>query len=117
MSMEKFQMIAKTSFGFEDLLVEELKSYNAGEIRKGTRAVFFNGTLETMYTANLNSRLALRILKPIKTFTATDEEQLYNEIKKIDWSEFLTADDTLAVDSVTVKSNLTHSLSFDTACN
>ncbi len=108
--MKKFPMIAKTSFGFEDILVEELKTYDASDIRKGTRAVFFSGTLETMYTINLNSRISLRILKPIRTFPATNEQQLYDEVKKIDWSEFLSADDTLAVDAVTVKSNLTHSL-------
>ena len=108
--MIKFPMIAKTSFGFEDLLIDELKTYDAHDIRKGTRAVFFNGTLETMYMVNLNSRIALRVLKPLRTFPAATEQQLYDEIKKIDWSEFLSADDTLAVDAVTVKSNLTHSL-------
>ena len=108
--MKKFPMIAKTSFGFEDILIEELKTYDASDIRKGTRAVFFSGTLETMYTINLNSRISLRVLKPIRTFPAANEQQLYDEVKKIDWSEFLSADDTLAVDAVTVKSNLTHSL-------
>ena len=108
--MKKFPMIAKTSFGFEDILIDELKTYDAIDIRKGTRAVFFSGTLETMYTINLNSRISLRVLKPIRTFPAANEQQLYDEVKKIDWSEFLSADDTLAVDAVTVKSNLTHSL-------
>jgi putative N6-adenine-specific DNA methylase len=110
MTMKKFPMIAKTSFGFEDLLIDELKSFDATDLRKGTRAVFFNGTLETMYTANLNSRVALRILKPINSFPAATEQQLYDGIKKIEWSQFLSADNTLAVDAVTVKSNLTHSL-------
>jgi putative N6-adenine-specific DNA methylase len=108
--MKKFPMIAKTSFGFEELLAEELKSFNAEEIRKGNRAVYFSGTIETLYTANLYSRVALRILKPIKSFPIKNEQQLYDEIKKIDWSEFMSADDTLAVDAVTVKSDLTHSL-------
>lgn len=108
--MKNFPMIAKTSFGFEDLLIDELKSYGADDIRKGTRAVFFSGTLETMYTVNLKSRISLRVLKPVRSFPASNEQQLYDEIKKIDWSEFLSADDTLAVDAVTVKSNLTHSL-------
>lgn len=108
--MKNFPMIAKTSFGFEDLLIDELKSFGAVEIRKGTRAVFFSGTLETMYTVNLKSRISLRVLKPILSFPVSNEQQLYDGIKKINWSEFLSADDTLAVDAVTVKSNLTHSL-------
>lgn len=107
---EKFPMSAKTSFGFEDLLVEELNSVGAINLKKGTRIVHFEGNLETMYRANLYSRLALRILKPIKTFPAGNEQQLYDEIKKIDWSEYLTEKDSLAVDAVTSYSNLTHTL-------
>ncbi|MBK6986883.1 MAG: methyltransferase [Bacteroidia bacterium] len=103
-------MSAKTSFGFEDLLVEELGKVGAINLKKGTRIVHFEGDLETMYRANLYSRLALRILKPIKSFPAGNEQQLYDEIKKIDWSEYLTENDTLAVDAVTSYSTLTHTL-------
>jgi putative N6-adenine-specific DNA methylase len=108
--MKRFPLIAKTSFGFEDLLIDELKLFDATEIKKGTRAVFFNGTLETMYQVNYFSRIALRVLKPIHSFPAANEEQLYEGIKKINWNVYLEANDTLAVDAVTVKSNLTHSL-------
>lgn len=106
----KFPMSAKTSFGFEDMLMDELKKVGAEKLTKGTRIVHFEGTNETMYRANLYSRLALRILKPIKTFPANNEQQLYDEVKKIDWSQFLTENDTLAVDAVTSYSNLTHTL-------
>src|SRR6188768_2495882 len=101
-AMKKFQMIAKTSFGFEDILSEELQNLGATDISKGIRAVSFSGTLETMYLVNLWSRVALRVLKPIKSFPASSEEELYKGIKEIDWSEFLSADETLAVDAVTV---------------
>ena len=108
--MNNFQMIAKTSFGFEDILSDELLELGATDIRKAVRAVSFSGSLETMYKVNLRSRLALRILKPVKTFLARSEVDLYKGIQSIDWSEFLSASDTLAVDAVTVKSNITHSL-------
>lgn len=103
-------LLAKTSFGFENLLVEELKSFGATDIRPGIRAVSFTGDLELMYSVNMNSRVALRILMPLRTFPARNEQQLYDELKKIDWSEYMSVEDTLAVDAVTVKSNLTHSL-------
>jgi putative N6-adenine-specific DNA methylase len=35
---------------------------------------------------------------------------LYDEIKKINWSDFLSPDDTLAIDSVVTQSKMTHSL-------
>ncbi|MCC7231645.1 MAG: class I SAM-dependent RNA methyltransferase, partial [Bacteroidia bacterium] len=50
-----FSMTAKTSFGFEDLLAEELRQAGARAIRKGVRAVFYEGDMETMYRANLFS--------------------------------------------------------------
>ncbi len=108
--MKTFPLIAKTSFGFEDLLMAELQTMGATDIKKGTRAVFFTGDLETMYRVNLCSRVALRVLKPVVSVPASNEQELYDGIKKIDWSQMLSADDTLAVDAVTIKSNLTHSL-------
>jgi putative N6-adenine-specific DNA methylase len=107
---ETFTLIAKTSFGFEDILAEELKNLGATKIEKLTRAVSFEGDAELMYKVNLWSRVALRILKPIRQFKAAGETQLYNEIKKIDWSQYMSADDTLAIDAVVNNSQLTHSL-------
>ncbi len=108
--MDKFKILAKTTFGFEDLLSEELKSFGATNIEKLTRAVTCDGDLEILYKANLWSRVSLRILKPVKTFPAGSEKELYDEVKKIDWSEYLTVDETLAVDGVVSNSVLNHSL-------
>lgn len=108
--MKKFKLLAKTTFGFEDLLAEELKTFGATNILKVTRAVTFEGDDQIMYKANLWSRVALRILKPIKIFPAGSEQELYDEVKKIDWSEYLTVNETIAVDGVISNSTLTHSL-------
>lgn len=107
---EKFELIAKTSFGFEDLLMEEMKQLGAQNLRKGTRAVMFEGDTALMYKANLWSRVALRVLKSIGSFPAANEQELYEGIKSIDWSQYLAPDETLAIDAVVTKSNLTHSL-------
>ena len=108
--MEKFKLIAKTTFGFEDLLAEELESFGATNILKVTRAVTCDGDNEVMYKANLLSRVALRILKPIRSFPAGSEQELYDEVRKIAWDEFLGTDETLAVDGVISNSTMTHSL-------
>ena len=102
--------VAKTSFGFEQILGEELLQIGAQNIKAGFRAVHFEGDQEVMYKANLYSRVALRILKPIASFPANTEQQLYDGIKTIRWDQYLTNDDTIAVDGVTVKSKITHSL-------
>ena len=108
--MTKFKLLAKTTFGFEDLLAQEMESLGATDILKVTRAVTFEGDNELMYKANLWSRVALRILRPVKSFPAGSEQELYDEIKKIDWTEYMSVDDTLAVEAVVSNSTLNHSL-------
>ncbi len=109
-SKKNIPLVAKTSFGLEEILVQELKGIGAINPKAANRAVYFEGDQEIMYKANLYSRLALRILKPIASFPAANEQQLYDGVKTIKWDQYLTADDTIAVDGVTVKSKLTHSL-------
>ncbi|HEV7230943.1 MAG TPA: THUMP domain-containing protein [Bacteroidia bacterium] len=106
---ENYLMTAKTQFGLEDLLVDELKRLGAGGIEKHNRAVSFTGDKGFMYKANLCLRTALRILKPIKTFNIVNEEGLYREIGKINWEDFMGVDDTLAIDCAVNSDFFTHS--------
>ena len=104
------RLIVKTSFGLEDVLIEELKTMGATAIEKGVRVVTLEGDKRLMYSINLHSRVALRVLMPIKKIRAANEQELYDEIKKIDWNQYMSVDDTLAVDAVVNKSAMTHSL-------
>jgi len=61
-------MLAKTLFGLEDLLAEELRKLGASNIEKGTRNVSFEGDRGFMYKANLCCRTAIKVLKPISAF-------------------------------------------------
>lgn len=106
----KFNLTAKTLFGLEEVLAEELRNLGAEEVETGNRAVYFKGDNKVMYEANLWCRTALKILKPIKTFVVNNEEELYKEIKKIKWDTYMSVEDTLAVDAVVGSSNLDHSL-------
>ena len=58
-------MIAKTFFGFEEILAQELKALGAADVKIQNRMVEFNGDLGFMYKANYSLRTALRIQKPI----------------------------------------------------
>ena len=64
---ENFKMLAKTFFGFEEILEKELLKLGAKEINKGNRFVTFIGDKGFMYKANLCLRTALKIFKPIHT--------------------------------------------------
>lgn len=96
--MENFKMIAKTFFGFEDILVKELSQLGAQNIMKGTRSVSFWGDKGFMYKANLSLRTALKILKPIHTAKVFNDKSLYDEIQKIDWSAFMNEHQSFVVD-------------------
>lgn len=96
--MENFKMIAKTFFGFEDILVKELSQLGAQNIVTGTRSVSFWGDKGFMYKANLSLRTALKILKPIHTGKVFNDKSLYDEIQKIDWSQYMNEHQSFVVD-------------------
>jgi len=107
--MENFKMVAKTFFGFEDILAEELLKLGAQRVEKGTRMVSFYGDKGFMYKANLALRTALKILKPIKQFKVFNETSLYNGIQSIDWTDFLKVRQSFVVDTTVFSDRFNHS--------
>lgn len=105
---EKYKMIAKTSYGLEQILADELLALGAQDLELLTRAVEFWGTKETMYRANLEVRTALRILKPIYSFKVRDEIDLYRETKRFAWEKYLNPDMTFAISSDVHSDNFNH---------
>jgi putative N6-adenine-specific DNA methylase len=106
---KSFAITAKTMYGFEQILAKELELIGAKNIELGNRVVQFKGTKETLYRANIQLRTALRVLIPVKKFDARNDIQLYNSIKDIDWSEYITTSDTIAVDAVVNSDKFNHS--------
>jgi putative N6-adenine-specific DNA methylase len=107
--LKTFDIIATTQFGLEGVLAAELNELGANDIEILSRAVKFRGDLALLYKCNLYLRTALKVLKPISTFDALNDQELYNGVKKIDWSEFLTTDQTFAIDGTTSGEVFTHS--------
>lgn len=54
-----------------------------------------------MYRANLELRTGIRVLTEIASFTANNEQALYDQLKAIDWSPYLKKDGNLWIDSNT----------------
>ncbi len=109
MKTEKFDMVAKTLQGLEDVLAEELLKLGAENVSIGRRMVSFEGDNEVLYKANMCCRTALRILKPIYKFTASDPDTLYEMTKEFDWSTILSLDKTFSIDPVVNSDTFTHS--------
>ena len=102
-------MIAKTFFGFEEILAQELKALGAADVNIQNRMVEFNGDLGFMYKANYSLRTALRIQKPILSFSAKTEGQLYEKMKKFHWENYFNVDQTFMIDPTVFSDYFTHS--------
>lgn len=102
-------MTARTFHGLEELLAEELRSLSAQNIQISKRAVTFEGDLALLYKANIGLRTALKILVPIHECTATTPEQLYEEVRKVDWTKYLGVNGTFMVETAVQSSLFTHS--------
>ena len=105
----EFEMIAKTFQGLEQILAEELTALGANNIQVGRRMVSYTGDKELLYRSNFQLRTAIRVLKPIKHFRATSADEVYEAIKAIDWTEYLSNETTFAVDSVVYSTEFRHS--------
>ena len=106
---QKFELIAKTFMGLEPVLAKELTQLGANDVKAGRRMVSFTGDKETMYRANFQLHTAIRILKPISHFTAKSADDVYEEIRKIDWTNYIGPEKTFAVDAVVFSEEFRHS--------
>jgi putative N6-adenine-specific DNA methylase len=106
---QKFEMVAKTLKGLEEVLAEELRTLGAENVEPGCRMVSFEGDLAMMYRANLCCRTALSILRPIYKFMAADPDTLYEMVKEYDWGGILTLGKTFSIDTTSHSNEFTHS--------
>jgi putative N6-adenine-specific DNA methylase len=102
--------IAKTLFGLEEVLAEELRNIGASNIEPHNRAVGFSGDKAMLYKANLWLRTATRILAPIHTTTARNDEGLYKAALEVDWEQYLSLDQTFAIHSSINSTFFNHTL-------
>lgn len=101
--------IAKTFAGLENVLAQELIQLGASEVTEIRRAVSFSGDYALMLRVAYNSRLTLRLLMPLSSFEATSEQDLYEGVGKIDFTQYITTSHTIAVDAVVRSRTFTHS--------
>lgn len=106
----EFEMIAKTFKGLEEVLATELVAMGANNVQLQRRAVSFTGNKELMYKANMQLRTASRVLKPIAAFKALNPDEVYEQVKKIDWEKYMSVDTTFAIDSTVFSDEFRHSM-------
>ena len=102
-------MVAKTFQGLEGVLADELRQLGADNVLEGVRMVSFEGDKEMLYRANFGLRTALRVLKPFYKFRSNDADDLYEQVKRYDWSTVMKVGQTFAIDSTTNGEEFRHS--------
>ncbi|MEL7020817.1 MAG: THUMP domain-containing protein, partial [Bacteroidota bacterium] len=100
---------AITFAGLEPVLANELRAMGAREVQTLTRAVRFVGDRRLLYRANYELRTAIRILQPFASFQTQNEQHLYKKIYEINWSQYLTTQQTFSITAVTQSKYLKHS--------
>lgn len=90
-------IVAKTFYGFENILADELKDLGAKNISKGNRVVSFEGNKELLYNANIWLRTAISILTPIESFRFSDEKDLIKKLSFVKFSTYFSVNKSFAV--------------------
>ncbi len=103
-------MLATTLYGLEETLADEVTKLGGDSVRSGMKSVAFAGDKRLLYEANFGLRCAVRVLVPLKRFTARNEDEFYRQIKTVNWSVYFDGDSTLAVDAILKDSWIENSL-------
>ncbi len=109
--MERF--FATCPRGLELILAGELRLLGAEKVHAVGGGLQFGGDILLCYRANLESRIASRILWQVATDRYRDEEDIYRAAYALPWTDWLDAARTIRVDVSATKSPLT-SLNFVT---
>ncbi|WII71343.1 THUMP domain-containing protein [Bdellovibrio sp. 22V] len=93
------QFFASAPRGLVEALEQEIKDLGLKVTDRYIGGVFFESNWEGCYKANLHSRLASRILKPVLDFTAYQPEELYNQILRHDFTKYIKPTQTISIDA------------------
>ena len=102
--MAKF--FASCPTGLADLVEKELQELGLKTGTKTMGGVVFDSNWEGCYKANLHSRFASRILKPLLDFPAYTPEEIYNNVRKHDFTKYIKPDQTIAIDATVRESKM-----------
>lgn len=107
------QFFAPCPRGLEQALAAELERLGARDVGAVDGGAAFRGARELAYHANLESRLASRVLWRVGEGAYRNEDDLYRLVHGIAWQQHFRGDRTLRVDVAATRSPLT-SLEFAT---
>src|SRR5262249_40935009 len=102
-------LFATCARGLEPVAARELTDLELPAVSAGRGGVHFSGDLRQLYLANLWLRCVIRVLRPIMKTSVAGPDDLYDAVRALDWTEYLTPAHTIAVDCNVRDSAITHS--------
>jgi len=99
---------ATVARGLEEVAAEELTELGAKKVTPKFTGVEFQGDQKVLYQVNLWSRTIFRVLVPILKFPCKNAKQLYQGVQQINWENYLTPQETLAVHCTGKNEQLNH---------
>jgi putative N6-adenine-specific DNA methylase len=101
-----FAMIAE---GLEDLAGAELTRLGARKVEPGYRGLYFQADRQTLYRVTYRTRLIQKIIAPLEFLDCHSTKYLYRRAQAIDWSDFLSVDQSFAIVANVSNSHIRHS--------
>ena len=99
----KFNLVATAASGLEALVGKELRDLGI-ECQVENGRARFEGTMETIATANLWLRTADRVKIVVGEFDAYTFDELFENVKALPWEDFLPLDAAFPVAGKSIKS-------------
>lgn len=106
--LDSHRYFAVAGDGLEALVAGELARLGAADVEPTRRGVHFTAVAGVLARIVVGSRLAGRILAPLRSFSCRDDRELYRGVKALPWEEFMRVDETLAVSCTLIASELRH---------
>ena len=105
----KFELVATCLFGLEHLLGEEIDALGYERVSTIDGRVTYLGDAEAVALSNIFLRYAERIFIKVGSFRAESFEELFEGVRKLNWSDYIGKNDAFPVKGHAIKSKL-HSI-------
>ena len=104
--MEEYNLVAPCLFGVEGIAADEFRRMGFEQVSAENGRVLLKGNSDMLARANICSRFAERILISVGEFYAETFTELFDNVKKLPWEDFLRKDDAFPVNGWSIDSKL-----------
>lgn len=104
--MEKYTLIATTTFGLEAIAKRELQNLGYEILKVSDGRVYFEGNFQDIARANIWLRTADRVLIELGYFKAESFAELFDRVYELDWKDIIPKNANFIVNGKSIKSKL-----------